>query len=236
MELDELHVLKRRTGVVRERVAVARVLPAVAGDAEGAAEAAGRDDDGFRAIDLEAATLAVVGHAPDDARVVLEERDDRMLHVDVDAAMDAVILQRADHLEAGAIADVCQPRIAVAAKVALEDAAVLGPVEHRAPRFELAHAIGRLLRVQLGHAPVVEVLAATHRVRKVDAPVVAVVDVGHRRGHAAFGHDSVRLAEQRLGQDADGGAVRRGFNGGAQSGAAGADDEHIVIDDWKLHL
>ena len=59
-------------------------------------------------------------------------------HVHVDALMDAVILQRADHLEAGAIADVREPRIAVAAEVALEDAAVGRAVEQRAPRLELA--------------------------------------------------------------------------------------------------
>ena len=112
--------------------------------------------------------------------------------------MDAVILERADHLEARAIADVREARIAMAAEVALQDAAVLRAIEHRAPGFELAHASGRFLRVQLGHAPVVQVLAAAHRVGEVHAPAVAVVDVGHRRGHAAFGHDGVRLAEQRL--------------------------------------
>jgi hypothetical protein len=32
MELDELEILERRAGVVGERVAVAGVLPAVAGD------------------------------------------------------------------------------------------------------------------------------------------------------------------------------------------------------------
>ena len=97
----------------------------------------------------------------------------------VDALVDAVILQRADHLQAGAVADVRQARIAVAAEVALEDPAVLGAVEHRAPGLELADAVGRFLGVQLGHAPVVEVLAAAHRVGEVDLPVVAVVDVAH---------------------------------------------------------
>ena len=111
----------------------------------------------------------------------------------------------------------------------------LRAIEHRAPRLELADAIGRFLRVQLGHAPVVQVLAAAHRVGEVHAPAVAVVDVGHRRGHAALGHDGVRLAEQRLGDDADRGALRRRFDGRAQSRAAGADDEHVVIDDGILH-
>ena len=149
--------------------------------------------------------------------------------MDVDALVDAVILQRADHLEAGAIADVREARIAVAAEVALQDPAVLGAIEDRAPRLELAHAIGRLLRVQLRHAPVVQVLAAAHRVGEVDLPVVALVDVAHRGGHAALGHDGVRLAEQRLADEPDGDARRRRFDRGAQAGAAGADDEHVVL-------
>ena len=116
--------------------------------------------------------------------------------------MDAVILQRADHFEAGAVAHVGQPRIAMAAEVALQDLAVLGAVEDRAPGFELADAGRGFLGVQFGHAPVVEVLAAAHGVGEVDPPVVAVVDVAHRRRHAAFGHDGVRLAEQRLADQA----------------------------------
>ena len=114
-----------------------------------------------------------------------------------------MILQRANQLEPGAIADVREPRIAVAAEVALVDAAVRRAIEHRAPGFELAHAIRRFLRVNLRHAPVVDVLAAAHRVGEVDLPVVAIVVVRQRRRHAAFGHDGVRLAEQRLADQAD---------------------------------
>jgi hypothetical protein len=39
----------------------------------------------------------------------------------------------------------------------------------------------------------------------------------------------VRLAEKRLADDADAGALRRGFDRGAQPGAAGADDENVVV-------
>ena len=198
MELDELEILQRRAGLVRERVAVARVFPAVARDAKRAAETAGRHDDRFRAEDLEPPALAIVADRADDAPVVGEERDDGVLHVDVETLVDAVILQRADHLESRAVADVRESRIAVAAEVALENPPVFRAIEHRAPGFELPHAFGRFFRVELRHAPVVQVLAAAHRVGEVHAPVVAVVDVAHRRGHAAFGHDGVRLAEQRL--------------------------------------
>ena len=159
----------------------------------------------------------------------MQQRDDGELHVDVEAAMDAVILQRADHLEAGAIADVREARILVAAEVALQDAAVGGAIEQRAPGLELAHAIGRFLGVELRHPPVVDVLAAAHGVGEVHPPAVAVVDVGERRRDAAFRHHRVRLAEQRLAEQPDLDARRRGFDRRAEPGAAGTDDEHIVL-------
>ena len=92
--------------------------------------------------------------------------------------------------------------------------------------------------MQLGHAPVVDVLAAAHRVGEVHLPAVAVVDVGERRGDAAFGHDGVRLAEQRLADQADLDAGRRRLDRRAQTGAAGADDENVVVREfqnpWKV--
>ncbi len=59
--------------------------------------------------------------------------------------MDTVILQRADHFETRAVADMSQPRIAVSAEVALQDAAIFGAVEKRAPGFQFAHALGASL-------------------------------------------------------------------------------------------
>ena len=216
-------------GLIRERVAVAGAFPAVAGDLVGAPGAAGREDDRPGGEHLEPPALPLVADDARRASVAHQQRDDGEFHVDVDAAVDAVVLKRADQFEPGAIADVRETRIAVAAEVALEDPAVLGPIEHRAPGFELAHAIGRFLGVQLRHAPVVDVLAAAHRVGEVHFPAVAVVDVGERRGDAALGHDGVRLAEQRLADQPDLHAGRRGFDGRAQSGAARADDENVVI-------
>ena len=52
------------------------------------------------------AALAVVAEGTDDALAVLDQADDGVFHVDVDAEVDAVILKRSDHLESGAIADV----------------------------------------------------------------------------------------------------------------------------------
>ncbi len=230
MELHELHVDQLGASVVGERVAVAGVFPAVAGDLEGATDSASCKDDGPRREEAEAPALAIVGDRPADPLAVLEELDDGHLHVHVDAEVDRVVLQRADDLQPRAVADVGEAGIAVPAKVPLQDAPVGRAVEDRPPRLELAHAVRRLLGVQLGHAPVVHVLAAAHRVGEVDAPVVAVVHVPHRRGHAALGHDRVRLPQQRLADESHALSGGGGGNRRAQSGAARADHQDVVLD------
>jgi hypothetical protein len=106
--------------------------------------------------------------------------------VKVDALVDPVILKRPDELEPGAIADMCQPRVTMAAEVALIDQSVGGAIEHCAPLFELTHALRGLFRMELCHAPLVQELSATHRVAEMDLPVVAPVHVTERRGHAAL--------------------------------------------------
>ena len=117
----------------------------------------------------------------------------------------------------------------MAAEVALGDAAVGGAVEQRAPALQLVDPVGRLLGVQLRHAPVVEHLAAAHGVAEVDLPVVLGPDVAHGGGHAALGHDRVGLAQQRLADERRAQATLLGLDGGAQPGAAGPDDDDVVV-------
>ena len=52
--------------------------------------------------------------------------------------------------------------------------------------------------MQFGHAPIVQVLAATHGVGKMHAPIVAVVHVAERGRYAAFSHHCMRFAEKRF--------------------------------------
>ena len=177
---------------------------------------------------MEAATLAIVGEHARRASAIEDELDDGVLHVHRHAEIGGVVLQRADQFEAGAIADVGEARIAVAAEVALVDAAIGRAIEHGAPGLELADAIRRFLRVNLGHAPVVDVLAAAHRVGEMDLPAVAIVVVRHGRGHAAFGHHGVRLAKQRLADQTDGDAGAGRFDRRAQTRAARPDDQDVV--------
>src|SRR5688500_15087889 len=195
MELHELHVHQLGAGAVGEGVSVARILPAVARYAERTADATGRQDDGARRKQLEASLLAVVCQGAGDSLTVLEQLDDRDLHVHVDVLLEhGMILQCADHFEPRAVANVCQPWIPMTAEIALQDPAIGGAIEDRAPGFELPDAVRRFLRVQLGHAPVVQVLATAHGVGKVDAPAVTVVDVGHGGRRTALGHHGMRLA------------------------------------------
>ena len=116
-------------------MAVAGAFPRVAGDLIGAAEAARGDNDRLGLENLEAAALAIIAERPGDAVAVLEQGDDGPFHVDRDALVDAVVLQGADHLEAGAVADVGEARITVSAEIALRNLAFLGAIEHRAPGF-----------------------------------------------------------------------------------------------------
>ena len=117
----------------------------------------------------------------------------------------------------------------MAAKISLQNAAVLRAIEERAPCLELAYAIGRFLRVQLRHPPVVHVLAAAHRVGEVHAPVVSIVDVRQRRRNAALSHHRVRFAQQRLADEADRHPRGRCFDRRPQPRAARANHQHVVV-------
>jgi hypothetical protein len=173
--------------------------------------------------------LAVVTERAGDAAAILEQRQHGVFHEDVEPQVDAVILQGADHFEAGAVAHVGQARIAMAAEVALQDAAVSSAVEERAPGFELTDAVGRFLGVQFGHAPIVEILSAAHGVGKMHPPTVAIVDVAHGRGHSALGHDGVGFSQKRFGDDRGLGAFGGRFHGGPQARAARSDNQYVVF-------
>ena len=229
VKLHELHVDQFGAGLIGQRVAVAGVLPAIARDLVSAADAAGREHDRFGPEHLESSALALVAEGAHDASLVVEQRRDRAFHVHVDSHVDAVILQRSNHLEPCAVAHVSEARIPMAAEIALENPAVCRAIEQCAPCFELAHAIRRFLRVQLSHPPVVDVLATAHRVAEMHAPVVAVVHVRQRRRNAALGHHRMRFSQKRLAHKSDRDARRRGFDRRPETRAACSDHQHIVF-------
>jgi hypothetical protein len=110
--------------------------------------------------------------------------------------VNAVILECAYHLQPSAVADVGEAGVPVSSEVSLQYFTVCSAIEKRSPCLKLAYALRRFPGVELGHAPVVEILTATHRIGEVDPPVIAIVDIGQRRGNASFGHHRVRFAKQ----------------------------------------
>jgi hypothetical protein len=117
------------------------------------------------------------------------------------------------------------------AERSLADLAVGGAIEEATPTLEFVDPLGRLARMQFRHAPVVDQLAAPHRVMEVDAPVVLRVQVAKRRGDPALGHNRMRLAQQRLTDDRDVGPHRRSFDSGAKASTSGPNHQDVVAVD-----
>ena len=242
VELQELHVDQRRARTQGQGVPVAGVLPGVAGHLVALADPARGQHDRRRVEADEAPVAAEVAEAAGDLPVRHQQLRDRALVEDPDVRLvvagglvvlllqrDDLLLQGADQLQAGAVTDVRQPRVGVAAEVALADLAVLGAVEQRTVGLELPDPVRRLPGVQLGHPPVVEELPAAHGVAVVDLPVVVGIDVPHRRGAATLGHHRVGLAEQRLRDDRRALALHAGLDRGAQPRPARTDHDHVVV-------
>ena len=178
---------------------------------------------------VQRSVVTVVCETSGDAPVGLEQPAHSELHEHVHTHVDTLLLQGTNQLEARGIADVGQPRVGVAAEVALAGQSLRRPVEDGAPLLELTNPVWRLLRMNLGHPPVPEVLATLHRVTEVGLPRVPVVLVSERRRRTTLGHHGMRLAQHRLANHRDAHPGSAGLDGGAQPGATSADDYDIVL-------
>ncbi len=107
-----------------------------------------------------------------------------------------MVLQRADHLQPGTIAYVGQPGIAMPAKIALQNAAIARTIEQGAPGFEFAYTGRSFFGMELGHAPVIQVLTSAHSVSKMNAPAVPVIYIGHGRGYSTLCHYGMCFAKK----------------------------------------
>ncbi len=194
--------------MISKRLSVAGVLPTVARYPEGSAHASCRKHYGSGPEHSKAATLAVIGQRACDAVAVFEQRDYGAFHVDLDALMNAVILEGANQFQPRAVAHVRESRIAMSSEVSLKYATVRGAIKDRAPGFKLAHSVGRFSGVKLGHAPVVDVLASAHRVGEMNSPVIALIYIGQRRRDSSLGHHRVRFSEKRFANQPDGDSRR----------------------------
>src|SRR6266496_6775970 len=111
---------------------VAGAIPTVARNLVGFAKSAGGENNCFGAKNFEPTAFAIVSEGADDAVAIFQQRYDANLHVNLDSLMHAMILQRANHFQTGAIPNVRQTRIFVSAKIALKNATIFCAIEHRA--------------------------------------------------------------------------------------------------------
>src|SRR5207249_3730863 len=132
-KLHEFHILQLCPRMISQRVAIAGTVPTVAGDLIGLANSTGGQHDRLGLENLESAALAVISESANHALAILEQRQNAKLHVDINAAMNPMVLERANHFQAGAIPHMRQPRIFVSAEIALQDSAIGRPVEHCSP-------------------------------------------------------------------------------------------------------
>src|SRR5258707_6848487 len=122
-----------------------------------------------------------------------------------------------------------QPWIPMPPKIPLQNPSVCGPIKHRSPAFQFTHPSGCFLRVQLGHSPIIDVLSAAHRIREMNPPVIAIVDISQRGRDPAFRHHRMRLTEQRLTNQPYLNTGCRSLDRRTQPRAARTDHEHIVF-------
>ncbi len=83
--------------------------------------------------DSEVAAVPIVSEGADNTFSVLEEPSDGTLLIVIETLMYTVVLKRPDHLQAGTVTDVGEPRVGMTAEVSLKNLPLLGPVENRTP-------------------------------------------------------------------------------------------------------
>src|SRR5213594_3518471 len=143
MELNEFHIHQLRPRFISKGHPVAGVFPRIGSDAPRLPNSAGGDNNRLRFENDEAAVLAPIRKSAGDTAVIRQEPGARAFHVNVDALLDAAILQRANHFEAGAVAHMAEALEGVPAKSSLKDVATFGAVEERAPLFEFTNSGAR---------------------------------------------------------------------------------------------
>ena len=236
VELNEFHVLQGQAGARHHAVAVAG-----AGVRRGAREirpaiAAGGQDGGVGAEPVQGAVIQVPGHhAPAGAVLVHDQVEGEELDKELRLVLQRLLIERVQYGMAGAVgrrAGALHRGLAevahVAAEGALIDAAVLGARERHAEVFQFVHRRNGLAAHVFDGVLVAEPVGALDGVVHVPLPLV-LGHVAERRANPALGGDGVGTGGKDLGQAGGLQAFGHGAEGGAQAGAAGADNDNIVI-------
>ena len=227
VELHHLHVLQRHARAERERHAVAGAGVRVRRPRVQPPRPARREDHGLRADHVQAAVHEIPGDDALAAAVLDHELPGEELLVRLDIALHHLLVEHVDEDVARDVGCVRGARLARGAEGALRDPSVGRPREDRAPVLELVDVARRLVAEDLDRVLVAEVVRALDRVVRVLHGIV-LGRVPERGVDPAFGRAGVAADRVDLGDHRH---VRSGVESldrGAHSGAAGADDDHVV--------
>ena len=230
VELHELHVLQRQAEPQRHRHPVAGAGVRVRRRAVEAAGAARGEDHRLPAEELQAAVQEVPADDALAAAVVLDQAPREPLVVDLDVALHELLVEHLDQDVAGDVRRVDRARGAGGAERALRELPVLAAREERAPVLELVDVARRLAREDLDRVLVAEVVGALDGVEGVRLRIV-VARVPERRVDAALGRAGVAARRVELRDHGDVRARVVRLDRGAHTGAAGADDQDVVLRD-----
>ena len=88
--------------------------------------------------------------------------------------------------------------------------------------------------MQLGHAPLIDVLPTAHGIGEMHFPIVTLIDIGQGGRDPPFRHHRVCFAEKRFTNKTDRNSRSRRFDGRAQTSAAGPDYQDIMLESFVI--
>ena len=212
MELNEFHVSKFSTCPQSESVTITCVFPGTGTNAPASCATASCENDGLCRESVEVTIDTGIGNTTSDTVAFLQKVTNGVFHEDVNAFVNASLLEGTDDFETSSVTDVRKTWESVATKVALIDQEFRCSVEDSAPLFEFSDSIWCFLGMEFSHAPVGKPLASFHGVVEVNLPTVTRISVLKSCSTTTFGHDGVSLAEERLGDDSGLGTTSCSFD------------------------
>ncbi len=225
-----------RTRAQRKPAAVARAGVRGRGSEIRAAVAAGREHDTVRAEQMHRAFAHVEReHAPADAFLVKDEIEREVLDEEARVVLERLLIERMQNRVAGAVRGCTRAlrgALAImrrhAAERALIDLAVFGARERHAVVLELDDRGNRLAAHVFDRVLIAEPVRTLDRVVEMEPPVV-LAHVAERGRDAALRRDRMRARRKHFREARGLKPGRREAECRAQTRAAGADHDDVVL-------
>src|SRR5437868_1660846 len=119
MKLNKFHINELSSCMVCELMAITGIFPTITGDLECSSNSASGKYDRLGPENKKLSSFSIVTKCSCDAIIFFQQSSDRTLHVHCYPLVNAMVLQRSDHLEPCAITHVCESRIFMSSKIPL---------------------------------------------------------------------------------------------------------------------